>query len=230
MSDIIAIPFKKNASFSIFGATSSGKSYFVFKFLKYIDQLYITEDKPQKIVFCYSVYQSLYDRIKLEIPAVEFYQGLPDSEKLTDFETNHTLLILDDLGELLVNDLNSALLFTQGCHHRGFSVMRISQNIFEKGKFSRTISINSSYLVLMKSPRDINQIRVLGSQIFGQNRERLIEAYENSNSINFGYLLIDLLPFSDNNLRLRSKIFPPDDMVVYAPLDFNPEDQNEFLI
>ncbi len=220
----ISVPFKKNTSFSIFGCTGSGKTYFVYRFLSNADNIFEKGDAPQKIVFCYSVFQKLYERIKQEIPRVEFFQGLPTSEDLETFESDHTLLILDDLGEQLINDLNTCLLFTQGCHHRGFSVMRISQNIFEQGKFARSIAINSSYIVLLKSPRDVKQIKVLGSQIFDSEAKRLIEAYEDSTNSEFGYLILDLLPFTDKNLRMRTNVFPGEDMIIYAPLTLKIED------
>ena len=220
----IAVPFKKNSSFSIFGCTGSGKTFFVYRFLKNTKHIFAKDDTPQKIVFCYSVFQKLYERIKQEIPEVEFFQGLPTSDDLDDFETSHTLLILDDLGEQLINDLNTCLLFTQGCHHRGFSVMRISQNIFEQGRFARSIAINSSYIVLLKSPRDVKQIKVLGSQIFDTEARRLTEAYEIATSSEFGYLILDLLPFTDKNLRMRTNVFPGEDMIIYAPLSLKIED------
>ncbi len=220
----ISVPFKKNTSFSIFGCTGSGKTFFVYRFLSNIDNIFENGEAPQKIVFCYSVFQKLYERIKQEIPRVEFFQGLPTSEDLEVFESAHTLLILDDLGEQLINDLNTCLLFTQGCHHRGFSVMRISQNIFEQGKFARSIAINSSYIVLLKSPRDVKQIKVLGSQIFDSEAKRLIEAYEDSTSTEFGYLILDLLPFTDKNLRMRTNVFPGEDMIIYTSLNLKIED------
>ncbi len=218
------VPFKKNSSFSIFGTTGSGKTYFVYRFLRDIKYIYNSEDAPKKIVFCYSVFQKLYEKMKAEIENIEFFHGLPTSEDLEKFETDHTLLILDDLGESLVNDKNTCLLFTQGCHHRGFSVMRISQNIFEQGKFARSIALNSSYIVLLKSPRDVKQIKVLGSQIFDSERHRLLEAYEDSTSKIHGYLILDLLPFTDKNLRMRTNIFQGEDLIVYMSPSFKIED------
>ncbi len=222
--EVIAIPFKKNSSFSIFGCTGSGKTHFVYRFLTNIKSMYEKSERPEKIVFCYSVFQKLYERMKQEVENIEFFQGLPTSDDLEQFQTNHTLLILDDLGEQIVNDLNACLLFTQGCHHRGFSVMRISQNIFEQGKFARTIAINSSYVVLLKSPRDVKQVKILASQVFDHEKNRLIEAYENSTSLEYGYLILDLLPFTDQNLRMRTRVFPGEDMIIYASPSFKVDD------
>ncbi len=222
--EVIAVPFKKNSSFSIFGCTGSGKTYFVYRFLSNIKSMYEENDRPERIVFCYSVFQKLYEKLKQEIKDLEFFQGLPTSDDLDRFETNHTLLILDDLGEQIVNDMNACLLFTQGCHHRGFSVMRISQNIFEQGKFARTIAINSSYVVLLKSPRDVKQVKVLASQVFDKEKNRLIEAYESATEQVYGYLILDLLPFTDQNLRMRSQVFPGEDMIIYTSLNFKVDD------
>ena len=46
---------------------------------------------PERIVYCYSVYQSMFD----QYPNVEFVEGLPDLD-MFDGE-KRTLLIIDDL-------------------------------------------------------------------------------------------------------------------------------------
>ena len=40
---------------------------------------------------------------------------------------------------------------------------------FCQGKFSRTISLNTNYLILFKNPRDNNQISVLARQMYPGN-------------------------------------------------------------
>ena len=45
-------------------------------------------------------------------------------------------------------------LFTRDSHHHNLSVIYIVQNLFHQGKGSRSISLNSYYLVLFKNPRD----------------------------------------------------------------------------
>jgi len=216
----IAVPFKKNSSFAVFGSTSSGKTFWVYRFLTNLKYIYEDSAIPQKIVFAYSVYQSLYDKLKAELPDIIFIKGLPSADQIESFVTNHTLLILDDLAELIVNDLDISLLFTQGCHHKGFSIIKISQNIFQKGAFARTISLNSSYLVVLKSVRDTQQIACLGVQVFGSGSKRLVEAYEDATSYEYGYLIVDLLPATDKELRLRTLVFPDEDMVIYTSSNF----------
>ena len=53
----------------------------------------------QKYCFCYTVYQPLYDEMNKEIPLIEFHQGLPTMDTLTEWGAihGHTIVVLDDL-------------------------------------------------------------------------------------------------------------------------------------
>jgi len=70
-----------------------------------------------------------------------------------------TLLIIDDL----MSETNQLVadIFTKISHHRNISVIYMTQNIFDKNKYARTISLNAHYLVLFKNPRDANHFAVL---------------------------------------------------------------------
>jgi len=70
-----------------------------------------------------------------------------------------TLLILDDL----MSETNQlvANVFTKISHHRNVSVVYLTQNLFDKNKYARTISLNAHYLVLFKNPRDATQFATL---------------------------------------------------------------------
>ena len=49
-------------------------------------------------------------------------------------------------------------LFTKGSHHSNLSVLHLVQNVFDKNKHTRTISLNAHYLVIFKNPRDASQV------------------------------------------------------------------------
>ena len=49
---------------------------------------------------------------------------------------------------------------TKISHHRNISVMHLTQNLFDKNKYARTISLSSHYLVLFKICRDAGQFAV----------------------------------------------------------------------
>ena len=92
-------------------------------------------------------------------------------------ERKHRLVILDDLAHQIVTNVNMELLFTQGCHHRRISVIFITQNIFPQGSKSRTIALNTYWLVLMKNVRSTSQVSVLDRQLYPGQGHRLTNAY-----------------------------------------------------
>ena len=63
------------------------------------------------------------------------------------------LIVFDDQMTDAGKDQRIVNLFTKGSHHRNLSVIYIVQNVFHQGKGSRSISLNSHYLVLFKNPR-----------------------------------------------------------------------------
>ena len=82
-------------------------------------------------------------------------QGNPQDAYFSVNKRN--LIVFDDqmIDQRIVN------LFTRGSHHRNLSVIYIVQNVFHQGKGSRSISLNSHYLVLFKNPRDKLQVLTL---------------------------------------------------------------------
>ena len=144
---------------------------------------------------------------------MDFRRGLPDLE---DFDGGEpVLLILDDL--MNETDESIANLFTKGSHHRNVSVVFLVQNMFHKNKYIRTISLNSYYMVLFKNPRDASQFASLARQMYPNRSGFAVEAYKDATRETYSYLLIDLRPDQDENLRLRSNIFPGDRHYVYVP-------------
>jgi len=72
-----------------------------------------------------------------------------------------TLLIIDDL-MLETNQLVSNV-YTKISHHRNISMLYLTQNLFDKNKHIRTISLNAHYLVLFKNPRDAGHFAILAT-------------------------------------------------------------------
>jgi hypothetical protein len=190
------------------GPTSSGKTWFVFKLIKHVDDM-ITPP-PEKIIYCYGEFQPSF----LEFKTVEFNEGLPNAERFDGRQ--RILLIIDDLMNEI--DQNVSNIFTKLSHHRNVSVIFISQNLFHKNKFVRTINLNTHYIVLFKNPRDAGQVAVLARQMYPGKSKFVVEAFEDATKEPYGYLLIDLRPETDDRYRIRTKIFPDDDIqYVYIP-------------
>lgn len=163
----MSIPFQPCSSMCISGQTGSGKTRFVYHLLTHLDDMYAKEP-PKRILYCYGIHQPLFDEKEQHISNLEFHQGIPSNETIQDFTSDrqHTLIILDDLMHKVLQDVDMELLFTQGCHHRRLSVIFITQNIFPRGSKSRTIALNTYYLVLMKNMRNASQITTLGRQLY----------------------------------------------------------------
>ena len=79
------------------------------------------------------------------------------------------------------------------------------------------MNLNSHYLVLSKNPRDVGQISILGRQTFS-NGKFLEESFKDATSRPYGYLLVDLKPDTEEQLRVRTNIFPDEvPQYVYVP-------------
>ena len=146
------------------------------------------------------------------MPTVEFVHGLPDSFQRF-YGPCHNLIIIDDLQDEVANSKAVEQLFTRESHHRNVSVVYINQNLFYQGKHARTIALNTHYTILFRNPRASSQLRTLRSQT---GLKHLEEAYNDvMKQDQFGYVVIDLSPFSKTKYKVRTRIFPEEDLIIY---------------
>ena len=209
-------PFEAPSTFSISGTTGSGKTTWLCKLLEHKDTLF-PGVVTHKILYCYGVWQDLFNKIETIIPNIFFNQGLPSSktiDELTEMK-QHNIIILDDLMMEVVKNEEIELLFTRGSHHKNLTIIFINQNMFCQGKNARTIALNCHYLILFQNMRDCSQIQRLGQQIFPGHRQLLVESYKDCLQKPYGYLVIDLSPRTEEGFRLRTLIFPGEDTVIY---------------
>ena len=177
-------------------------------------------DQPvSKILYCYTAFQPLFERMEREIPNITFHQGLPSESVLEDLAADrlHTICILDDLQGEVVSSAKMEQLFTVHSHHKNISVIFILQNIFASGKHARSLALQAHHVIILKSLRDRSQLACLSRQIFGKGGV-IPEAFDDvSRNNKYPYLLIDLAPHSVDKFRLRTNIFKGEDTVVYVP-------------
>ena len=210
-------PFEPCSSICISGPTGSGKTQWTFEFLKHLNGMYV-KDPPKKVLYCYGVYQDLYDVMERTIHNLTMHQGLPSESTIQEFsDEQYGLIILDDLMHSVLCNKEMELLFTQGCHHRRLGVIFITQNLYGQGKCARTIALNTWYMVLFKNVRDAMQISTLGRQLFPGRSGILTEAYKDAVKIPYGYLVLDMSPRANDKMRLRTRVFPGEDPIVYVP-------------
>jgi hypothetical protein len=143
-------------------------------------------------------------------------EGLPTMDEVKDLASpdSELLLVLDDLIYDTINSKDMSKLFCTG-RHLNLSIIFLTQNLYERGKFSRAINLNACYIILFRNIRDSNQIKYLGQQLFSDKWRSLVTIYDDVMKGEFQYLVIDLHPYSKNEYRLRTKIFPGEDMEIY---------------
>ena len=126
----------------------------------------------------------------------------------------------------VITNRDAQKLFTQTAHHKNMTIIFITHNLFSQSKYARTISLNFHYMIpwtynytsmiiLMKFFRDGSQVRTLARQIYPGRWRSLISAYEQCMQSSYAYILIDLSPEADDELRISTNIFPREDRVVF---------------
>ena len=190
------------------GPTGCGKSAWVLRLVD--NAVEMIEPSPNRICYCYGEYQPIFNNY----PQVTFHEGLPELGDEVFDGRQPTLMIVDDLmaetNQLVAN------IFTKISHHRNISVLYLTENVFDKNKYARTISLNAHYLVLFKNVRDGTQFATLSRQMYPHSSKFAIEAYADSTSVPYGYLLVDLKPDQDERCRLRTNIFPGERQYAYV--------------
>ena len=212
---LVTLPLQPYSSYLLCGPTNSGKTTFTKRFISECKHLF-EKNPPEKVLYCYGVHQPLFESMEKEIENIEFHEGLPLENTLDEYaDGKHLLIVLDDLMNSVLNSELAEKLFVQSCHHKGFSVVYISQNLYQKGKFSRAIGLNCTYMCLFRNARDTSQINCLARQMYPGESRMFMEAYQDCTSKMYGYLFIDLSPHSDPQFRLRTNIFVGEDPFVY---------------
>ena len=87
-------------------------------------------DTPtKKVMYCYGIYQPLFDEIKRVIPAILFHESLPDKEEMMELSRDgHALLILDDLMQEVPNSNGNRASHTPHTHSKRFFDPKLLRN------------------------------------------------------------------------------------------------------
>ena len=213
------IQFHSPTSIAIFAPPYSGKSTLTRKILENSDKLFTRP--PKFVVYCYNENLPMLDDMKesLKIPLIK-HKGIPTTEEMESWSQTkeHFIIVLDDLQQACERERKVADMFTVGSHHLDFTVIYLCHNIFGRGTFSRTINLNSHYIILFRNFRDQQQVVTLGRQMFGKKNKYFMDAYEKATKKPYGYLLINNHPtMRDERYRLVSQITPDQDTVIYLP-------------
>ena len=197
----VNLSFMCPCTIQIVGPTMSGKSSLTRKLLTHARTMF--HPAPTRIVYVYGVFQ---DEFKTFDPTVQLVHGIEPLLREENFfdKSQPTLLVLDDVMDEIAQHKNATALFTRDVHHKNVTVLFLSQNLFKQGKNMRDITLNSQYLILFKSVRDVQQIKVLSQQL---GMPHLEPAYQKAIKEPYGYLVVNLRPETPEIIRLQSHLF-----------------------
>ncbi|CAC5359496.1 unnamed protein product [Mytilus coruscus] len=199
MKEKILLPFISPTTICVVGPTQSGKTMFTKKLIENVNEMFT--DPPEKILYVYLEYQKLFDEMQT-ISNLILHEGLPDKQKIDEFtkDTKSSLIILDDVITQVVNCPEKLSLFTVTSHHRGCSLLVISQNLYCPGKYAKSISLNCANFVLFRNSRDMRQLSTFASQILPGMTKYFMDSFSKAiNRKKYSYLLVDLSPHREDN-------------------------------
>lgn len=205
-SSVVFLPdyiFEAPTTITISGSTGCGKTTLIKRLIHNPSLFSIP---PGRIIYCYGVWQKAFN----DLENVEFHKGvdIPELDK-----NIHTFVIFDDLMHEIVKSPVVEEIFVAGSHHRNITVAYILQNLYQQGRFQKSIMLNTHYMFIMNNSRDIHQIKCLARQT---GFSALEPAYRDCMKTSYGYLLLDLSPHSKTNqFRLKTNVFPGETLVVY---------------
>ena len=189
---------------TVIGPSGSGKTHLVAQLLQQHRQTF----KPnfEQFVYFYNHFQPIYEELLLSLRQQKFHlrQGVDWSflDKVTA-SNKPTPLIFDDIYQN-VSDTKEFLDLAISGRHQNLHLLVLKHNLYQQSKHSKTRDLNVTQMLLLRNPRDNNQIDCLGRQL--GCRELLLNSYKRATQDQFGHLLIDLDPRLNKNLRLSSNI------------------------
>jgi len=138
-----------------------------------------------------------------------------DVDVIDDLNSKISNLMIFDDNIYITNDKLMSDLFTKLSHHKNVTVILMLQNLFPKTRYSRDISINSSYILLMHNPRESSQIKRLSEQIDGT--KFIYDCYKDATTNKpYSYLVLDFNQETPEHLRVRSNLFPNEMIFSYV--------------
>ena len=97
-------------------------------------------------------------------------------------------------------------LLTKNSHHQNITVLYLCQDMFPPGKYAKSISRNAHYVIAFKNPRDRLRVRNLLLQAFPTYWQDVMDVYKKVIARQFGYMVLDLYPTSDDRIRVLSHL------------------------
>ena len=113
----------------------------------------------------FSEWQHDYEQARALYPHIEFVRGWSDELYESLRQDKKNLLIRENQMAEAGDSKTLSNLFTKGAHHKNLSVLYLVQNVYNKSKSQRTVSLNTHYNVVFRNERDASQFRSIAYQM-----------------------------------------------------------------
>lgn len=204
------VRFENPSTFILAGASQCGKTTFVLNLLRNTQSLFRQPSCAQNIIYYYNQWQDALQRFQGENIVKDWIGKLPTTDDVTEktllFRDSGSIIVIDDFAQQLNKDTID--LFSRISHHTNSVIILMTQNLFSKNPAFRDISLNGTYILLFKNPRDSSQISCFAKQVAPGNTKYVIEAYREATKRPYSYLLFDNHQTTPEILRIRSNILP----------------------
>ena len=205
------IRFKSPSTFILAGASQCGKTSMTLNILRHGDILFEDGRCVQNVVYFYKEWQKSFNGAKNEGLVQQWVNELPSCESIRDRVTlfkdrGGSIVVIDDFASQLNKDI--IVIFSVLSHHLNVTVLLLTQNLFSKNPVFREISLNSTYIILFKNPRDASQITSYAKQFSPGKINYIIDSFREATKRPYSYLLFDHHQSTPDTIRVRSRFLP----------------------
>lgn len=197
----------------ISGLPASGKTWNVQQLLEHKGTIYT--EPVTRVIFCYRVWQPVYDTIKANDPSVIFVTTTAEVDEHLESDEGHSLVIYDDMMSDVIFNSNEYFInmFTVRLRHQKISAVLVTHLLFHKGL--RELNRNCYQFLLTNIP---NQSTV--SNFFQQfdklNWREMVQIYLSCMKTDeFPTFFYSRHPQTPPDIRLRNRLVPSKGVVAF---------------
>lgn len=199
--------FPQGSIHLLVGPSASGKTYRVSKILRQKNHLIVDGAKCRNIIFCYSSWQPLYEKLKRDKVVTKWVNKMPTNEEFISLVKPHknaggSIVVIDDFQGNINHDLEEIVRVSS--RHNNVTTFLLFQSLFPNVKHARQISLQAKFIHLHKNPRENAQINTFARQQSPTNYKWIVDVFHDVTSIPYSCLLIDLTQEREDHLRFRS--------------------------
>jgi ABC-type dipeptide/oligopeptide/nickel transport system ATPase component len=218
MASSSAFSFTIPSSVQLVGPSGCGKTTFLEKALRN-PQMW---DKPiDTLMYCYGIRTPMVQKITEIFPEAVLCEDMPRNleQPLEMFRPEkNNVLIFDDLQSTTSASPAFTDFLVRGSHHANVCVISCEHHLFSDAKERRKQANQWQCIILFQNKRAAHQIGTLARQTAIGDPKRIVQAYRDAVSRNWGHLCIDFRNHTPPEFLLMSNVMCDGGEPTYAYL------------